>query len=186
MDSDPLTSQLLIAMPNLMDPNFNQTVALICEHSDQGALGVVINRPTSFELPELLSHLDITAPRLVPGEVHVYAGGPVQVDHGFVIHHPTGVWESSIAVNKEVALTTSRDILAALGGGDGPEQYLVALGYAGWGAGQLEHELAENAWLTVPCDLHILFEVPPEDRWEAAAGKLGIDLNLLTGGAGHA
>jgi putative transcriptional regulator len=180
------TNQFLIAMPSLADPNFSQTVTLICEHNDEGALGIVINRPLELRLSELFEHLEMTTTTPFPANMAVYAGGPVQMDHGFVLHQPLGHWESTLRVQEEIGLTTSRDILSAIAAGDGPEKSLVTLGYAGWGPGQLEQEISNNAWLTVPYDIDIVFDVPADKRWQAAASKLGIDLNLLAGDAGHA
>lgn len=186
MKTDRFTTQLLIAMPSLTDPNFAQSVTLICEHNEQGALGIVISRPMEIPLGELLEHIDIHPTAMEVRAETVYAGGPVQMDRGFVLHQPLGRWESTLAMDENLGLTTSRDILAAVANGEGPDKRLVALGYAGWSPGQLEEELADNAWLTVPGDSRILFEVPPHRRWHAAAQKLGIDLNLLAGEAGHA
>jgi putative transcriptional regulator len=180
------TNQLLIAMPSLADPNFSRTVTLICEHNEHGALGVVVNRPTEVRLSELLDHLELTAANLDVASAPVYAGGPVQLDRGFILHTPLGTWESTLKISAELGLTTSLDILAAVAAGHGPKHSLIALGYAGWGAGQLEQEIADNAWLTVPNDSKILFELPVEHRWQAAAEKLGVDLNLMAGDAGHA
>ncbi len=181
-----LTDQFLIAMPQLADPNFFHTVTYVCEHNDEGALGIVVNRPLELKLAEILGHLEIELADETAGSAPVYYGGPVQQERGFVIHGPPGEWEASMAVNDRIAISTSSDILAAIAAGRGPDRWLVALGYAGWGAGQLERELAENAWLSGPADETILFDLEPERRWEAAAAALGVDLNLLTGDSGHA
>lgn len=186
MNMNRLTSQLLIAMPSLKDPNFSQSVTLICEHNPQGALGIVISRPMDIALGELLEHIDIPPTDEAARDELVYAGGPVQMDRGFVLHQPRGRWESTLTINENLGLTTSRDILTAVASGKGPEKRIVALGYAGWSPGQLEDELADNAWLTVPSDTEILFATPPQERWQAAARKLGIDLNLIADEAGHA
>ena len=180
------TNHFLIAMPTLADPNFSRSLTLICEHNPDGALGVIVNRPMEVSLGELLAHMDIHSPDQRVNHVQVYSGGPVQVDRGFILHEPVGSWESTLAVGASLGLTTSRDIISAIAAGQGPRRCIVALGYAGWGAGQLEQEMAENAWLTTPADASIIFEQAPEHRWQAAAGKLGIDLNLLAGNAGHA
>lgn len=180
------TNQFLIAMPSLADPNFSQTVTLICEHNDEGALGIVINRPLELKLSELFEHLEMATTTFLHANTVVYAGGPVQMDHGFVLHHPLGNWESTLRVQEQIGLTTSRDILTAIAAGHGPEKSLITLGYAGWGPGQLEQEISNNAWLTVPNDIEIVFDVPANKRWQAAASKLGVDLNLLAGDAGHA
>ena len=180
------TNQFLIAMPSLADPNFSQTVTLICEHNKNGALGIVINRPLELRLGELFQHLKLgSTPEEVANQT-VYSGGPVQVDHGFVLHRPLGGWEATLAINENLGLTTSRDILAATAAGNGPQKALIALGYAGWAAGQLEQEIADNAWLTVHNESSILFDLPHDQRCHAAAKKLGVDLNLIAGNAGHA
>ncbi|RMG55408.1 MAG: YqgE/AlgH family protein [Gammaproteobacteria bacterium] len=185
-NSTSLSNHFLIAMPNLADPNFFHTVTLICEHNDEGALGIVINRPTDFSLGELLQQLGLIEDADRYAEIPVYSGGPVQEEHGFIVHSPRGNWQHSLPFGEDLALTTSRDLLQGIVEGRGPEHMLVALGYAGWGPGQLEQELAENAWLTTPASHEILFELPAEARWKAAAAQLGIDLDLLSGDAGHA
>ena len=185
-DDATLKSQLLIAMPNLQDPNFARTVTFICEHGEHGAMGIVLNRPTDLHLTDVLQHMDIEGDFGRAGEQIVFLGGPVEEERGFVLHSHTEPWDSTLSVNDEVSITTSRDILEAMARGEGPERTLVALGYAGWGAGQLEDELRENAWLSGPADTSILFDLPAEKRWEAAAKLLGVDLNLLSSEAGHA
>ncbi len=181
-----LGNQFLIAMPALADPNFFQTVTYLCEHTDQGAMGIIINRPLNLQLGELLEHLQIPVETSGIAERPLYAGGPVEKERGFVIHSPVGQWEATIKVTDTVGITTSRDILQALAKGEGPAQMLVALGYAGWGAGQLEQEIGSNAWLSGPADPRVLFHTPDEQRWAAAARLLGVDLSLLSGEAGHA
>jgi putative transcriptional regulator len=181
-----LTNHFLIAMPSLEDENFSRSVTLICEHNEEGALGIVINRPTDFTLGELLQQMELIEDADRFSETTIYSGGPVQVEHGFILHQPVGHWEHSLPITDDLALTTSRDLLEAITHGERPTELLVALGYAGWGAGQLEYELGENAWLTTPADTDILFKLPVEKRWQAAASKLGIDLNLLSGDMGHA
>ncbi len=181
-----LTQHFLIAMPAMSDPHFSKTLTFICEHNDQGALGVVVNRPIDLTLHALLEQIEITpetdAAKLIP----VHYGGPVQTDRGFVLHTPAGTWQSTLAVGEHIGLTTSKDILQAVARGDGPPQMLVTLGYAGWAPGQLEHELAQNAWLTVNADARILFETPAERRYDASLKLLGIDLAMLSDAAGHA
>ncbi len=182
-----LTNHFLIAMPQLADPNFSHTLTLICEHSEEGALGVVVNRPLDLHLADLLEHLSLEThdPKLANQLLHT--GGPVQTDRGFVLHRPIGAWESTIMLSDSLGLTASRDIIQAIASGEaGPMNAMVLLGYAGWEAGQLEQELADNAWLTLPAEEGILFDIPTEDRWQAAASHLGIDLNLLSTDAGHA
>ncbi|MGM0594297.1 MAG: YqgE/AlgH family protein [Pseudomonadota bacterium] len=185
-DTPNLRNYFLIAMPTLDDPNFSHTVTYICEHTDEGAMGIVINRPMSVSLAEVLRQMEIEPSNRLDTSVMVNDGGPVQPEHGFVIHTPVGAWEASLPISDEIALTTSRDILAAIGHSEGPARYLIALGYAGWGPGQLEEEMAQNAWLSGPATPQILFDTPLEQRWEAAARLLGIDVNLLSGDVGHA
>jgi putative transcriptional regulator len=186
MQSVNLTSHFLIAMPNMVDPNFVKSVTFICEHSEQGALGLVVNRPTDLTLRSLLEQIKLPLPEGKVGDQPVYSGGPVQVDRGFVLHRPLGGWQSTLTVNPELGLTTSRDILQAVGEGRGPSQVFVSLGYAGWAAGQIEHELSQNAWLTVAASPDVIFDLPPEQRFSAAVGLLGIDLASLSEEAGHA
>lgn len=186
MEPTSLTNHFLIAMPQLEDPNFFHTVTYICEHNQQGAMGIVINRPLDLTVGEVLAHMEIEFPDPPAARQTVYMGGPVQQERGFVLHRPPTRWDATLPITDEIAITTSRDILVALGRGEGPDRALVALGYAGWGAGQLEQEIAENAWLSGPADPGILFETASEQRWEAAAALLGVDLNLLSGDAGHA
>jgi putative transcriptional regulator len=181
-----LTDQFLIAMPTLADPNFFQTVTYISEHNASGALGLVINRPLHLSLEQLLEHLKIATDRPGLAALPIYHGGPVQPEQGFVLHSPIGHWGATLRVTDRIGITTSRDILQAVARGDGPEYLLVALGYAGWGPGQLERELAENAWLSGPADFDTLFHTPSDRRWLAAAALLGIDLTLLSSDAGHA
>ena len=181
-----LNNQFLIAMPGMDDPNFAQTVTLVCEHSERGALGIIINRPLTMDLGEVFEQLGLDASQSHVSRQNVLLGGPVQTDRGFVLHSPVGGFESTLPVSEKLHLTTSRDILDALASGQGPERAIVALGYAGWEAGQLEDEMARNAWLTVQVDENLLFDVPAEDRWQAAGRLLGINLLHLSSDAGHA
>lgn len=175
-------------MPSMVDPNFARTLTYVCEHNDQGALGVVINRPIDMTLATLFERVDIDLRSRTLRTAPVYYGGPVQQDRGFVLHRPTGPWKSSLPVRDEIGLATSRDILEAIGEerDDAPRQVLVTLGYAGWAAGQLEHELGRNAWLTVEADCDVIFELPPEARLAAAMELLGVDFARLQDAAGHA
>jgi putative transcriptional regulator len=184
MASAYLTNQFLIAMPGMADPNFAQTVTLICEHSEQGALGIVVNQALPMSLAEVFDELDCARSAIT--QQPVLRGGPVQADRGFVLHTPGGHWESSLPFSEQIHLTTSRDILDALAQGSGPERAVVALGYAGWDAGQLEEEVANNAWLTVAADERLVFETPMEERWEAAGRLLGVNLLHLGSGSGRA
>jgi len=185
-ETESLANHFLIAMPRLADPNFFHTVTYICDHNDDGAMGIVINRPTTMHLGDVFQYMDVFASDPHITETTVYQGGPVQTERGFVLHAPLGAWEATLRVTEEIGLTASQDILTALAQGDGPEKSLVALGYAGWGAGQLESELSQNAWLSGPAEPAILFDTPAEQRWEAAAALLGVDLNLLSDETGHA
>jgi putative transcriptional regulator len=184
--ADYLNNQFLIAMPAMDDPNFAQTVTLICEHSERGALGIVINRTLPMTLGEVFAQLGLDATHSRVNDQPVLHGGPVQTERGFVLHSPTGKWESSLPFSERMHLTTSRDILDALAAGEGPASAVIALGYAGWDAGQLEEEMARNAWLTVPADERLVFATPVDQRWQAAARLLGVDLFTLSSDAGHA
>ena len=181
-----LTQHFLIAMPAMVDPHFARSLTFVCEHNDQGALGVVVNRPTEMNLHALLEQVSIAPENEDFKSVPVHFGGPVQVDRGFVLHMPVGDWQSTLAVGSEIGLTTSRDILQAVARGQGPRQMLVTLGYAGWAPGQLEYELSQNAWLTVQATPQVIFELPAEDRLAAAMSLLGIDYAKLSEVAGHA
>lgn len=184
--STSLTNHFLIAMPGLQDPNFARTVTYVCEHTDQGAMGIVINRPTDVTLGELLSQLEIQTRLDCVRDTPVYQGGPVQTDRGFVLHSGGPRFDSTLDITPRISVTTSRDVLEAIAKGQGPERSLIALGYAGWGGGQLEQEMSANAWLSGPADDDIIFRLEAESRWLAAARLLGVDLNLLSGEAGHA
>lgn len=181
-----LADHFLIAMPALVDPNFARGVTLICQHDETGAMGLIINRLSDFTLGEVLKQLDLATEIVGLAEQPVLLGGPVQPDRGFVLHDDPREWGSTLRFGNGLAVSTSRDILEAMARGDGPAHALLALGYAGWTAGQLESEIGENAWLTVPADQAIIFHTPLEGRWQAAARTLGIDLSLLADGAGHA
>ncbi len=186
-DIASLANHFLIAMPNLADPNFSRTVTLICEHSRDGAMGLIINRPADLHLRQILQQMDIEDNETAPLGLPVHLGGPVQGNRGFVVHEPLGNWESTLPVSDTLGVSTSRDILVALAQNRGPRRSFLALGYAGWAPGQLEREIAENAWLSGPADRSILFDMPPEQRWGAAANLLGIiDLAALSEEAGHA
>jgi putative transcriptional regulator len=186
MSSINLTHHFLIAMPNMADPYFSRSLTYICEHNDRGALGLVVNRPIDMTLQALFERLSL---RMRDGEfagAPVYFGGPVQIDRGFVLHAPAGNWQSTLRVGEAIGLTTSKDILEAVGRGEGPRRILVTLGYAGWSPGQLEHEISQNAWLTVEASDAIIFETPAEERLPAAMELLGLDFATLQDEAGHA
>ena len=181
-----LTHHFLIAMPAMADPHFAKTLTFICEHNDQGALGIVVNRPIEMNLQTLLEQVSIPLGPEQFKSIPVHFGGPVQIDRGFVLHMPLGQWQSTLAVSPEVGLTTSKDILQAVARGEGPRQLLVTLGYAGWAPGQLEHELTQNAWLTVQAKPEVIFDLRAEERLPAAMSLLGIDFASLSEQAGHA
>ena len=184
--SDCLKDHFLLAMPGLSEGIFSHSITYICEHGESGAMGIVINQPLDLSIGEIFEHLQITSEQDFSNEP-VMAGGPVQIDHGFVLHRQCADrWEASLKVTEEITLTTSRDILRAIAREEGPEEHLIALGYAGWSAGQLEQELTENSWLTLPANSDIIFSTPATDRLGAAAALLGIDMNLISVQAGHA
>lgn len=186
MKNIDLTHHFLIAMPTMADSIFSKTLTYICEHNQQGAIGIVINRPTDLSLISLFKQLGIPKASSLTATTPVLFGGPVQMDCGFVLHHPLGKWQSTLAVNKEVGLTTSLDILKAIANAEGPDQSLIALGYAGWTSGQIEYELAQNAWLTVPASSGVIFDIPSEKRLPAAMQLLGIHDANLSNEVGHA
>ena len=188
---DTLANQLLIALPALADPHFARSVALICQHDAEGAMGVVVNRASEYTLGEVFQQMGIDCDNAALCAQPVLAGGPVHPERGFVLHDGMlhggmGEWDSSLAVGDDLAVTTSRDILEAMARGDGPRHATVALGCAGWGAGQLESELVENSWLTVPVAPDVLYALPLEARWQAAAGLIGVDIALIADYTGHA
>jgi len=186
MSTVNLTHHFLIAMPSMADPYFAKTLTYICEHNDQGALGLVVNRPIDMTLQELFKRLSLKLGDAGRHHAPIYFGGPVQTDRGFVLHAPAGNWQSTLRVRDVIGLTTSKDILEAVASGDGPSNVLVTLGYAGWTADQLENEIAQNAWLTVEADPDVLFSEPPEMRLTAAMKLLGIDFSRLSDAVGHA
>lgn len=187
MQSTPsLADHFLVAMPALEDPNFQRSVTLVCQHDASGAMGIVINRLADYTVGELLDHLQLQTDDPALAGRAIVAGGPVFPDRGFVLHGDDSEWGSTLHVAPGLSVTTSRDILQALARGEGPGRVLVALGYAGWEAGQLEDELAQNSWLTVPADQAIVFDTPLDQRWQAAARRLGVDLSTLADYSGHA
>lgn len=186
-ESSYLSGNFLIAMPNLQDPNFLRTVTFICEHNAEGAFGIIINRPLEATIGEVLDQLDIKPVATNPYLQHkVFMGGPVETERGLILHKPAGEWKATLVHVGGLAVTSSLDIMRAIAADNPPEKFLVSLGYAGWGAGQLEQELAENAWLYGPADPAIIFDMPVAKRWDAAARLLGVDLTLLSSDVGHA
>lgn len=186
IDQMVLTDHFLIAMPAMQDPHFARSLTYICEHNEEGAMGIIVNRPIDLTLPDLFSRIDLTLDDPAFEDTPVYFGGPVQTDRGFVLHRPMGRWHSTLQVNAQIGLTSSRDILESVGSIETPGDFIVTLGYAGWSEGQLEEELAANAWLTVKADPAIIFGVAPEDRLNAAMRLLGVNFTNLSDVAGHA
>ncbi|GFM51648.1 UPF0301 protein [Pseudomonas cichorii] len=181
-----LKHQFLIAMPHMHDQNFAQTLTYIVEHNANGAMGLVINRPQSLSLADVLEQLRPELPAPVRCQhIPIHSGGPVQTDRGFVLHPSGQIFQATVELGG-ISLSTSQDVLFSIADGYGPDQNVIALGYAGWDAGQLDAEMAANAWLTCPFDAAILFDVDSELRLDAAAARLGINLNLLSTQAGHA
>ena len=191
-------NHFLIAMPSMLDPVFNGSVIYLCEHNAEGALGLIINKPTDMTINTLFDRIDLplssdsqgAEPNVKPHafleKQPVMFGGPVQVERGFVLHTPPGSYSSMIKVSAGVALTTSKDVLEAVSSGSGPDQFVITLGCAGWGAGQLEDEITRNGWLTVAATPEIIFNTPVEERFSAALKLLGVDAMMLSGQAGHA
>ncbi|MBV6320298.1 YqgE/AlgH family protein [Duganella violaceipulchra] len=181
-----LANHFLIAMPSMQDPVFGGTVVYVCEHNENGVLGVVINKPTDMTMEVLFERIDLKLESGVDVDAPIMFGGPVQDDRGFVLHTPGSRYSSSLTVTEDVAFTTSIDVLEAVAAGDGPPRMLVSIGYSGWSPGQLEDEISRNGWLTVGADPEILFNLPIEERYTAAMRLLGIDPLMLTSEAGHA
>jgi len=181
-----LRGQFLLSMPHMQDPYFAQSLTYLCEHDEEGAMGVIINRPLDFDLPSLFSHLELESDN--PAQGPVFAGGPVARERGFILHRSAddSRWASTVSIGPGISLTSSMDILEAMAHGNGPDDVVVALGYAGWGPGQLEDEILRNSWLSCPADLDIMFATPAEKRLQAAAASLGVDLSLLTAHSGTA
>jgi putative transcriptional regulator len=177
---------LLVAMPNMADPTFNRTVAYVCEHNENGALGIIINRPMNMDIRAVLDQMSL---EIIPADLleqPVLRGGPVQENRGFVLHQTQSKWDATTTVGASIFVTTSQDILVDLAAGRGPDRLVIALGYSGWGPGQLEEEILQNAWLTVPALPELIFDTPYEQRWKAAALSIGIDPVQLGPQAGHA
>jgi len=180
------TNHLLIAMPTLADPNFSHTVTLICEHTEKGALGIVLNKPLPMKLSDVLSQMKLEPRDEQIAAQHRLRGGPLHNDRGFVLHRPGGEWDATHRVSDFIQVTTSRDILAAMARGEGPSNAFIALGYASWEAGQLEREIRDNAWLTVPANESVVFDLPFEERWQRSWRLLGVDVDKVSLVAGNA
>ena len=185
LNTGNLVNHFLISMPGLSDPSFTHSITYICEHSSVGAMGLVVNHTLGIQFDEVLDQMGIEDLADIGGK-EVLAGGPVQVGRGLVLHSNEVEWPSTLMITDDVYLTASKDILQALATDQGPASSLVLLGYAGWEPGQLEQEIADNSWLTVPADSRVLFDTVTDQRWQAAADCMGVDLNLISACAGHA
>jgi putative transcriptional regulator len=181
-----LEHQFLIAMPGMEDPNFMRGVTLLCQHNEEGALGITVNRESEYILEDVLEQLGLACDDEGVANMPVYVGGPVHPERGFVLHSNDRSWEATVDVGDGICVTTSRDVLEAIANGEGPAKFLVALGYAGWESGQLEDEMRENAWLNVMASADIIFDSPVDERWEKAVSRLGIDVATLQPAGGHA
>ncbi|RUO30175.1 YqgE/AlgH family protein [Aliidiomarina sanyensis] len=182
-----LQNHFLIAMPGLDDPFFHRTVTYVCEHNEEGAMGLIINQPVGLTVASLLEQIEIQVPPSKALELaQVLTGGPVATDRGFVLHTPQKGWRSSLQLGDDIMITTSKDILESFGSDKAPPHFILTLGYAGWEAGQLEQEIADNSWLTIPADAELMFHTPTADRWSKAAERLGFDIAQLSSEAGHA
>ena len=183
-----LTNNFIIAMPGLADPLFEKSVSFICQHNDYGAMGLTINHPTDISFVELLAQLNIPIEDKSISSTPVYLGGPVATSHGFILHANSNdkTWDQTLHINEQLSLSSSKDILTAIAKGEGPEDYLIILGYAGWVKGQIEKEIQENSWLNVIADNEIIFHTPSAKRWEKAASRMGVDINLISSDVGHA
>lgn len=184
--SHSLADHFLIAMPSLADPHFARGVTLVCQHDEHGAMGLVVNHPSEYTMGEVFRQMDIGSDSTALARQAVLVGGPVQPDRGFVLHDDPRDFGAALRFGKSLAVSTSRDILEQMARGEGPPHFLMTLGYAGWTAGQLEEEIAQNAWLVVPADPAICFDTPVERRWQAAALALGIDISGMSDVVGHA
>jgi len=181
-----LTDHFLIAMPTMLDPNFYHTVTYIIEHNEDSAIGIVINQPVALTFGEMAKQLGLVSDDSKLLNQTIFRGGPVELERGFVLHRPVGKWDSTLKVSDNIAISTSSDVVEALAKGEGPSESLVALGYAGWGAGQLEQEMADNAWLSGPADADVIFKTNIEERWKAATKLLGVEINQISSAVGHA
>ena len=181
-----LAGHLLLAMPGMLDPNFDSAVTYICEHSEKGAVGITINRPMKMNVSDVMEQLSLTISDSSLAVQPVLRGGPVQSERGFVLHESDHEWDSTTTVGRSIFVTTSQDILSAAAAGNGPKRMLIALGYAGWGAGQLEEEIRQNAWLTAPATPDLIFSTPFKQRWQASAAEIGVNIASLSPQVGHA
>ena len=185
MPHNSFKNHFLVAMPTLADPYFHKSVTYLCEHHEEGAMGIMINQPIELTLKEMLASLGLDIDASIPVSTLVN-GGPVAQERGFILHTGDKQWETTMNIGENISLTASKDILVDIANNNGPKDTIIALGYAGWDSGQLEQEIASNHWLTVPADKDIVFATSHQQQWSAAAGKLGIDLNLISSQMGHA
>ena len=184
--NESLKNQFLISMPAMLDPNFVRTVTLICQHDDKGAMGLIINRPLNMTVGEVLEQLEIDKEETPQSDLPIYSGGPVQTSVGMILHNTCEHWESTMQISDELALTTSKDILNDIAKNEGPDKSMLVLGYAGWGAGQLDEEIAANAWLTVPATPAIIFDTPVDQRWLRSGALVGVNIHQISAQTGHA
>lgn len=180
-----LTNNFLIAMPGMEGDDFSKSVTFLCQHDEDGALGLLVNKPHTMTMGDIFKQLAVTPVSPEVSKIPLFIGGPVQPERGFVLHSPVGNWDSTMQINEELALTSSKDILEAIAQDKGPKKWLVALGYAGWAAGQLEEEIQRNSWLHDVAETDIIFDEPLALRWELAAHRIGVDISLMSTEAGH-
>lgn len=187
-----LANQFLVAMPSLDESYFGRTLIYLCEHDDEGAMGIVLNKPTDLSIGQVLTEMNLVEEddesddKKLLDDKNVLSGGPVQTDRGFILHNDNKRWSSSLNLTDQITVTTSKDILENLTSTEKPERFVMALGYAGWSPGQLEQELADNTWLTIDADPDLIFNTPIAKSWEAALQKIGISAEQLTSFSGHA
>jgi putative transcriptional regulator len=181
-----LSNHFLLAMPTLADPHFDHTLIYLCEHNENGAMGLILNRKMPLQLGDVFEQLDIETDNSALAQNPVLYGGPIDPERGFVLHSLPGQWQATLDTGFGLGVTSSRDILEDLARGEGPQACMIMLGYAGWAPGQLEHEITENSWLSCPADTQIMFQVAPEQRLAAAAARLGVDMATISSDAGHA
>lgn len=186
MENASLTGHFIIAMPSLIESYFDQSVTYICEHDENGAFGIVINHETDITLDEFTSDFNIDSINTLIHNQKLFIGGPVQQDRGFILHRSGNEWESTLKVDDQISLTTSRDIIEAIAKNKGPKDNIIALGYAGWAPGQLEQEFLDNAWLSCPANEKIIFNTPVNQRFQAAADIIGVDMSTISNESGHA
>ncbi len=181
-----LENQFLIAMPSMDESYFSESVSIMCQHTEEGAIGLVVNKPMPTSMAEVFIQMNLPTDALPDPDQLIGSGGPVQPEVGFVLHSPKGDWEATLRVSNDLHLTSSRDILEAISRGEGPKEFQFYLGYAGWAAGQIEHELEQNSWLHTPVDTKLLFSTRPEVMWQSVKSQLGFDPASISSQIGHA